>query len=210
MKGRLWVVLGVVAGVAIGLGRLVYFDGAAISLCDTTLRIVDTAGLTMIHYAARYGAPRRVVLGLAAVLAIVLPGITALLLVVAARTTMRLRQIIGILLAALGVAAFFYLPAGTAVGVAALALLAAAFVVAATGPLVVVPLAALAALIATVFLPRLVLGHDSRLSAPISTLHQALFVTVGSPLWLRIAAAALAAIPFALASRLLARSVLRG
>ena len=82
------------------------------SLCDTALRIVNTAGLTVIHDAANYGAPRRVVLGLAAVLAVVLPGVTALLLLVAAHATLRLRRVIGVLLAALGVAAFFYLPGG--------------------------------------------------------------------------------------------------
>jgi len=210
MKGRFWVVVGVVAGIAIGVGRLAYFEGAAVSLCDTILRVVDTAGLTLIHDAAKYGAPRRVVLGLTAALAVVLPGVAALLLVVAARATMRLRRIIGLLIAALGIAAFFYLPGGTAVGVAALALLAAALVVAVTGPLVVAPLAALAALIATVFLPRLLLGKDRRLSVPIADLHQALFSTIGSPYWLRIAVVVLAAVPFGLACRLIVRGLFRG
>ena len=126
MKGRIWLILGVVAGVAIGIGKLAYFEGAATSLCDTALRVVDTGGLTLIHDAAKHGAPQRVVEGLVSILAILVPGVTALLLIVAARATLRLREVIGVLLAALGIASFFYLPGGTAVGVALLALLAAA------------------------------------------------------------------------------------
>jgi hypothetical protein len=210
MKGRIWLIIGVVAGVAIGVGRLAYFEGAATSLCGTALRVLDTGGLTLIHAAADHGAPRRVVEGLAAVLAILVPGITALLLIVAARATLRLRQIIAVLLAALGIAAFFYLPGGSAVGVAVLALLAAGLVVAVTGPFVVTPLAALASLIATVYLPRLVRGDRSLPTAPISDLHRALFATSGSPFWLRLIVLVLAAAPFALAARLALRGGVRG
>jgi hypothetical protein len=163
MKGRVWLVLGVVVGVAIGIGKLPYFDGAATSLCDTALRVVDTGGLTLIHGAAKHGAPQRVVEGLVAILAILVPGVTALLLIVAARATLRLREVIAVLLAALGIASFFYLPGGTAVGVALFALLAAGLVVVVTGPFVVAPLAALASLIATVFLPKLVRTRSSLL-----------------------------------------------
>jgi hypothetical protein len=202
MRGRIWIVVGVVAGVAIGLGKLAYFEGAATSLCDTALRVVDTGGLTLIHSAANHGAPRRIVEGLAAVLSVLLPGATAVLLILAARATLRLRQLIGLLLAALGTAAFFYLPGGTAVGVAVLTLLAAGLVVVVTGPFVVAPLVALATLLATVFLPRLADSQGTLLSAPITDLHQALFSTGGSPFWLRMVVLVLAALPFALAARL--------
>jgi hypothetical protein len=210
MKGRIWLIVGVVVGVAIGIGRLAYFEGAATSLCDTALRVVDTGGLTLIHAAADHGAPRRVIEGLVAVLAILVPGVTALLLIVAARATLRLRQVIAVLLAALGVAAFFYLPGGTAVGVALLALLAAGLVVAVTGPFVVTPLAALASLIATVFLPRLARSDKSLPTAPISDLHRALFATSGTPPWLRMIVLVLAALPFAFAARLALRGGGRG
>jgi hypothetical protein len=209
MKGRIWLIVGVVVGVAIGVGRLDYFEGAATSLCDTALRVVDTGGLTLVHAAANRGAPRRVIEGLVAVLAILVPGVTALLLIVAARATLRLRQVIAVLLAALGVAAFFYLPGGTAVGVALLALLAAGLVVAVAGPFVVTPLAALASLIATVFLPRLARSDKSLPTAPISDLHQAIFTTSGTPLWLRLTVLVLAALPFALAARLALRGAAR-
>jgi hypothetical protein len=207
MKGRVWLVLGVVVGVAIGIGKLPYFDGAATSLCDTALRVVDTGGLTLIHGAAKHGAPQRVVEGLVAILAILVPGVTALLLIVAARATLRLREVIAVLLAALGIASFFYLPGGTAVGVALFALLAAGLVVVVTGPFVVAPLAALASLIATVFLPKLVRTRSSLPTTPTSDLHRALFSTSGAPLWLRVIVLVIAALPFALAARLALRGV---
>ena len=205
MKGRIWLVLGVAAGVAVGIGKLAYFDGAAMSLSDTALRIVDTGGLTLVHSVTRHGAPRRVVEGFTAVLAVLVPGVTALLLVYTARATLHLRTVIGLLVAALGVAAFFYLPHGTATGVAVLALVAAGLAVSATGPFVTAPLAALAALIATAFPPRLLASHSTLPNVPVTALHQALFASTGSPLWLRIVVLLLAALPFAFAARLIVR-----
>ncbi len=205
MKGRIWLLVGIAAGVAVAVGKLVFFAGAATSLSDTAQRVVGTAGLTLIHSAAHRGAPRRAVEGLTAVLAVLAPGVTALLLVCAARGALRLRALIGLLLAALGVAAFFYLPHGVAAGVAGLALVAAGIAVLATGPLVAAPLAALAALIAAAFLPRLLASKSTLPNLPVSALHQALFTSAGSPLWLRIVVLALAALPFAFAARLIVR-----
>jgi hypothetical protein len=205
MKGRSWLVLGVAAGIAVGVGKLAYFAGAASSLSDTSQRLVGSAGLTLVRDAASHGAPQRVVEGASAVLAVLVPGVTALLLVYAARGTLRLRSVIGVLLAALGVAAFFYLPHGAAAGVAVLAFAAAGLVVVATGPLVAAPLAALAALIATGFLPRLVASHSNLPNVPVAELHEALFQSAGSPLWLQIVVLALAALPFAFAARLVVR-----
>jgi heme/copper-type cytochrome/quinol oxidase subunit 4 len=195
----------VALGVALGLGHLAYFHGAAQSLSDTALRLVNTAGLTLAHDAATHGAPRRVVEGFTAVLAVLLPGVTAFLLVFAGRSTLRLRAIVAVLLAVLGIAAFFYLPGGNATGVAVLALAAAGLAVAATGPLVVAPLVALATLIALAFLPRLLASHSTLPNTPVNALHQALFASAGSPLWLRVIVLLLAALPFALAARLIVR-----
>ncbi len=205
LKGRLWLFVGVALGIALGLGHLAYFHGAAVSLSDTALRLVNTAGLTLAHSAAQHGAPRRVVEGFTAVLAVLLPGVTALLLVYAGRSTLRLRAVVALLLAGLGIAAFFYLPGGNATGVAVLALAGAALAVAASGPLVVAPLVALATLIALAFLPRLLASHSTLPNAPVNALHQALFATAGSPLWLRVIVLLLAALPFALAARLIVR-----
>ena len=205
LRGRLWLFVGVVLGIALGVGRLPYFQGAAKSLTDTALRVVGTAGLTLAHSAATHGAPRRAVDGLTAVLGVLLPGVTALLLVCAGRSTLRLRTVVAVLLALLGVAAFFYLPGGNATGVAVLALALAALAVAVTGPLVVAPLVALATLIAIAFLPRLLASHSSLPNAPVSALHQAIFASAGSPLWLRVIVLVLAALPFAWAARLIVR-----
>ncbi len=205
MKGRIWLLLGLAVGIAVGVGKLAYFSGAATSLSDTALRVVGTAGLTLVHAAARHGAPRRVVEGITAVLSVLVPGVTALLLVYTARATLRLRVVAGLLLASLGLAAFFYLPHGIAAGAAVLALLAAGLAVAATGPFVAAPLVALAALIGTAFLPRLFGSPNALPNLPIPSLHRALFVTGGSPLWLRIAVLALGALPFAFAARRVVR-----
>ncbi|MGO9582369.1 MAG: hypothetical protein ACLP36_06130 [Acidimicrobiales bacterium] len=205
MKGRIWLVAGVAVGIALGIGKLPYFAGAATSLSETALRVVGTGGLTLVHDAARHGASRRVVDGVTAVLSVLVPGVTALLLVYAARTTLHLRTVIAVLVAALGVAAFIYLPHGTAIGVAALAFAAAGIAVVATGPLVAAPLAALAALIATAFLPKLLASHSTLPNVPVSALHEALFASAGSPAWLQVAVLVIAAAPFALAARLIVR-----
>jgi hypothetical protein len=205
LKGRLWLLVGVALGIALGIGDLPYFQGAARSLTDTALRVVGTAGLTLAHSAATHGAPRRLVDGFTAILGVLLPGVTALLLVLAGRSTLRLRAVVAVLLAILGVAAFFYLPGGNATGVAVLALVFAGLAVAVSGPLVVTPLVALATLIGIAFLPRLLASHSTLPDAPVSALHQAIFASAGSPLWLRVIVLVLAALPFAMAARLIVR-----
>jgi hypothetical protein len=205
MKGRIWLAVGIAVGVAVGVGRIVYFNGAATSLSDTALRVVGTAGLSIVHGAATRGASRRVVEGFAAVIAVLVPGVTALLLILAARATLRLRALISIAVVALGIAAFFYEPAGIAGGAAALAIAAAGIAIVATGPFVAAPLAALAALIGTAYLPRLV-AHDSTVpNAAVAELHEAIFASAGSPIWLRIVVLVLAALPFVAAARLVVR-----
>jgi hypothetical protein len=86
-----------------------------------------------------------------------------------------------------------------------LALFAAGLVVAASGPIVVTPLAAIASLIATVFLPRLARNDASLPTAPVSDLHRAIFTTLGTPLWLRWVMVVVAMLPFVLAARLALR-----
>jgi hypothetical protein len=204
-KGRIWLVLGAAAGIAVALGKVPYVAGAAGSLADTGERIVGTAGLSIIDAAARHGTSQRVVEGVIAVISILVPGVTALLLVYAARGTLRLRRLAGVVLVALGIGAYFYLPHGAATGVAALALVFALVALVATGPLVAAPLAGLAAMIAAGFLPRLVETHSPVVGEPVAALHRALFATSGSPLWLRVAVLVVTALPFALSARLIAR-----
>ena len=201
MSGRLWTLVGIIVGVAVGLAKVPYLAGAATTLADTAQRVVSTIGTTLVHDTAKAGAPQRVVLGLTAIVAVVVPGVTALLLLVAARGTAAARRVVGVLLAALGVGAFFYLPVGPSLGAVLLAITAAAVAVAATGPLVIAPLAGLAALIATGYLPKLISGAVPP-GDPVGTMHLALFATPGTPLWLQVVLLAVAAVPFALAARL--------
>ena len=205
MKGRIWLLLGVAVGIAIGVGHLPYFAGAARSLSDTSQRIVASAGSSLVHSVAKRGWLRRLIEGLSALLGLLVPGATALLLVAAARFTLHLRLIVGLVVLVIGIASFGYLAHGLAIGTVLLALGAAAIVVMATGPLVAAPLAALAALIGTEFLPRLVSGRTSVSHSSIVTLHRALFMTAGSPIWLELVMLAVAAVPFAIAARLVIR-----
>lgn len=205
MRGRLWLIIGIAAGIAIGIGKLPFFAGAASSLADTALRTVGSAGSALVRGAAAHGASTRAVDGITAVVSVLVPGVTAMLLVFAARTTLRLRAIVALAVAALGIASFFYLPHGTAVGVVALALVAAGIAVVATGPLVAAPLAGLAALIGTVFLPRILASRSTLPDLPVSLLHTAIYGVAGSPFWLCVVVLAIAALPFGYAARLALR-----
>jgi hypothetical protein len=203
LKGRMWLVLGVAAGIAIGIGKLPYFSGAALSFSDTALRVVASAGNRLVGAAGKHGASRRAIEGATAFVSVLVPGVTALLLIFAARTTLRLRALIALLVGVLGVASFFYLPHGIAIGVAVLAFAAAGIAIAATGPLVAAPLAAIAGLIGTSFLPRLLSSHSTLPNVPVAVLNQALFQNTASPFWLRVAVLVVAAVPFAVAGRLI-------
>jgi hypothetical protein len=205
VKGRVWLVVGVAVGIAIGIGKIPYLAGAATSLSDTSLRIVGTAELSIIRASGGHGATRRVVEGIAAVLGILVPGVTAVLLIYVARATLRVRSVIAVLLLGLGFAAFVYLPKGPALGVVLLAIVAAGIAVLASGPLIAAPLAALAALIGTSYLPRLLSAHSTIPHVPVEELHQALYGSAGSPFWLRVIVLVVAALPFAWAARLAVR-----
>ncbi len=202
MRGRLWLVLGAALGVALAAGRVPYLAGSARSLADTAERLVASGADRLVRDAASVGAPRRVVLGLAGVVAAVLPGLTALLLVLAARGTLRLRAVIGVLIVALGAAAYLYQPHGPATGVLFLALAVAGLAVTLSGPLVAAPLAALAGLIGGEFLPALLSTGRTVTQRSVTDLHQAIFDHAGTPLALQVAVLVIAAIPFALALRL--------
>jgi hypothetical protein len=202
VRGRLWLVVGAVVGVAIAAGHLPYLAGAGRSLADTAERLVGSGANRLIRDAASTGAPKRLVLGLAGLVAALLPGVTALLLVVAARSTLRLRAVIGLLIVAVGAASYVYQPNGKATGVLVLALAVAAAAVILTGPLVAAPLCALAGLIGGTFLPALVRKGSTATSVSVQDLHQAIYAHPGTPLALRIAVLVVAAVPFAWAARL--------
>lgn len=202
MRGRVWVLLGLAAGVVLGIVRAPYLFGAATLLAGTAERLVGSAGSLLVRDVAHHGAGRRATLGVFAVLGLVAPGVTALLLVVAARLGLRLRLLIGLLVLVIGTDGFHYFGRGVASGSLVLALGAAGLAVVAAGPLVVVPLAGLAGLLATEFLPRLFTTARSIPHAAVEELHRALFATPGSPWWLEVVLVAVAALPFAAAARL--------
>jgi hypothetical protein len=200
MVGRKWLLIGAVLGVAIAFGHVPFLAGAARAMAETALSLVASGGTHLIHAVAKTGAPRRVVLGFAAVVAVLFPGVTALLLVIGARGTLRVRAVAGVLLAVLGVASYFYHPAGVATGVITLALVVAAIAIVASGPLVAAPLAALAGLIGAAYLPRLI-AHARVERGAIEAMHQAIYGRAGDPLVLRVVLVVVAVVPFALALR---------
>jgi hypothetical protein len=206
MRGRSWMFIGAAAGIAVAVGRIPYLAGAARSLSDTAQHLVGDGGTRLIDEVASSGGPMRLVLGLAALVAVLLPGATSFLLVAAARGTLRMRAIAGLVIVALGIIAYFYQPKGVATGEIALTLAVAAVAIFLSGPLVAAPLAGLAALIGAEFLPQIVEGHSTLATANVGNLHQALLNSAGTPGWLQVVLLVIAAVPFAFAARLLLRS----
>jgi len=192
---RLWMLVGIAVGLAVGIGHLPYLAGAPGSLAQISVRMVERAGHRLVGAAALHGASERVVRGLAATVALVAPGVAALALVGAARGVLVVRRLVAVMLLALAAAAFFALPTGAAVGVAGLALGAAAIAVVASGPLLVAPLVAVATVVGTGFLPR-ILSTANALAGPVGELHLALSNSVGAPLWLRAIGLIVATVPF--------------
>lgn len=204
MRGRVWLVVGVVAGIAVAAGRLPYLAGAGRSLAATAERLVISASNRIISGAADHGAPKRVVLGIGGVLAVLVPGVTALLLILAAKLSLRVRTIIAILIVAVGAASYVYQPHGEASGVLVLALVVAGLAVALTGPVVAFPLALLAGLIGAAYLPTLFADNFAATQRGVNALHVAIYNRPGQPLALQIVLLIVAVVPFAWAARMVA------
>lgn len=201
MRGRIWLIIGAIVGVAMALGHVPYFAGAARAMADTALRLVGGGGNDVIRWASATGAPQRVVLGLGALIAVLAPGLTAWLLVGAARGTLRLRAVAAVVLAVLGVTAYFYHPKGVATGSLVLAFALAGLAIVATGPLVAAPLTALAGLIGGTYLPALWHHRATAERSATEAMHQAIFARPGDPLLLRVVLLVVAAVPFLLGLR---------
>jgi len=205
-KGRIWLIGGTALGIALALGAVPYFAGAARSLAGDAQRLVGSGGSDVIRAIGKGGAPARAVGGLAAVFGVILPGLTALLLVVAAKGARRLRILAALVLVALGATAFLYQPAGAAIGALVLAAVAALVAYALTGPLLMLPLCALAGLIGAETLPRIITDHHGVPGSAVPEIHHAVFATAGSPMWLAVIVLVVAALPFVAAARLVVRS----
>lgn len=205
MKGRFWLFLGVAVGIAVAAGHLSYLAGAGRSLAETCERLVRSGADRLVRDAAKDGAPKRVVLGFSGIIAAALPGITALLVVIAAKGSLRVRAIIAVLVAALGAASFAYQPHGKAIGVLLLALLVAGLTVTLTGPIVAAPLVAVATLIGAEFLPGLLSSHRHVPQLSVNDLHFAIYGHPGTPAGLQVILLIVAIVPFAYAARLIIR-----
>ncbi len=203
MRGRVWLIIGAAVGIAVALGRLPYLAGAGRSLAATAERLVLSGANRIISGAASAGASRRVVLGLGSLIAVILPGLTALLLVVAARATIVVRRVIAAGIVVLGAASYFYQPHGAATGVLVLALAVAGIAVTLSGPLVAAPLALGAGLLGGEYLPTLVSSGTAATNSSVNAMHEALFNQPGTPTALQVALLVVAALPFVWAARLI-------
>jgi hypothetical protein len=202
VRGRVWLILGAVLGIAVAIGHLPYLAGAGRSLADTAQRLVGSGGNDLVRWLASRGAPRRVVEGLAGLFTAIVPGVTAWLLVVAARGSLRLRALVALVLVVVGAASYIYQDHGHAAGVLLLTVIVGGLAVALTGPLVAAPLTGLAALIGATFLPDLLRGGHRVTQLSCNDLHLAFYGTAGTPDWLRVVVLVVAAVPFFFAARL--------
>lgn len=204
MRARLWLVVGVLLGIAVAAGRVPYLAGAGRSLAASAEHLVLSAANHLISGAAHHGAPERAVLAVGGLLTVLVPGLTSLLLIVAARTSLRLRAVVALLVVAVGAASYVYQPHGEASGVLLLALAIAGLAVTLTGPLVAAPLALGAGLIAAEFLPTLFAHRAGVTKSAVEAVHAALWGHPGDPVSLQVALLIVAVLPMAYAARLVA------
>jgi len=186
---------------AMAFGHLPYLAGASETLAATGERLLLAGARKLIQAVASSGASLRSVTGLGGLLALLVPGVTAWLLVLAARGSLRLRWLVAALVVVLGVIGFAYHPQGNAAGSLVLVLVLAGLAVVLTGPLLAAPLCAGAGLLAGSYLPSLFSRHQVATQDALSALHVALFDRPGHPVWLQVVGLFLAAIPFAMAAR---------
>jgi hypothetical protein len=203
MRGRVWLVLGAAAGVAMAVLHVGSVADPARSLANSAQQVVGTGGHKLLTSAAGHGAPRRAVQAVAALLVVLVPGVTALLLVAAARSALRLRGLIAVLLVGLGVAAYAYQPGRTAWEALVVAVVLAAVAILASGPLVAAPLCTLAGLIAAEFVSRLLANRAALSHQAAAAVHQAMYHTGGSSLGLQAGVLVLAAVPLVVTARLI-------
>lgn len=186
---------------AVAFGNLPYLAGASETLAATGERLLLAGARRLVEAAASSGAPLRSVTGLGGLLALLAPGVTAWLLVLAARGSLRLRWLVATLIVVLGLVGFAYHPQGNAAGSLVLVLVLAGLAVLLTGPLLAAPLCAGAGLLAGSYLPSLFIRHQRATQDALNALHLAIFNRPGHPGWLQVVGLLLAAIPFAMAAR---------
>jgi hypothetical protein len=195
---------GVLLGIGVAAGRVPYLAGAGRSFASSAEHLVLSAMRWLETEAASRGAPQRVVLGFGGLVAVLAPGLTTLLFVIAARATLRLRAVVALLISAVGAASYVYQPHGDATGVLLLALALAAIAVTLSGPLVVAPLCFGAGLIGASFVPTL-FDHRAQVTrSAVEALHTAVWGGPGDPLGLQLVLLVVALIPMAYAVKLLA------
>ncbi len=204
MRGRIWLLLGLAVGVAIAVGRLPLLAPAGASLSRAALYVVGSGAAAALHAVAKQGGSSRTLEAIAAVLSVLVPGVTAWLAVIAAKGALGLRKLVALAVLVYGVASFAYHPALGSVTTLGLAVAVAAAAVMATGPVVAVVLSALAGLLAAEVIPALLPGRGE-VALPAHMLSIALHGSGASPAVLAIGLLVFAAVPFLMA----ARSVLR-
>ncbi len=202
MKGRVWIIGGAVVGLVVALTHLQFVYGATVSLTNAAQSIVGSVANKIVSASAQNGAPKRVVQAISVLVALAIPGFTALFLIFVAKSAARVRVLLGAVLAVFGVLAYAYEPKGIASGALVLGLGVAAVAIGATGPFLVAPLSAMAGLIAGSFLPNVLSSSGALPNAPVETFNQAVFGSTGAPIVLRVALMIVCCTPFAYAAKM--------
>lgn len=158
-RSRAAILVGVVVGLGLSVGRFPLFAGIANSLVETATRLEANLASVVIGEVSKHSSKWALVAAL--VLPVMAPGLVAFALTGAANLGSVLRRASSGILLFLGVAAFFVLPVRDAIGVAVFCFVLAGVTAFAGDAFITFPLAMTATLMAGTWLPQLVTSRDS-------------------------------------------------
>lgn len=160
---------GAVIGVALAFGRLPFLAGAATGLARTASEV--TVHVTNWVTGLVSDQPSRWTETTALVVGLVSPGLTALLLALAARAGIGLRRGIGGLIVVIGLLSFAVLPRAEAAGVFTVCVALGAAAIVGLDVLVVVPCAAVAAMLAVLWSRDVLASHTATNIGEVTQMH---------------------------------------
>jgi hypothetical protein len=161
----LWILFGLAVGIALGLGRLRELGDALDSLITSLVLYVGEflqAGVRLLDVWPSIQGPLQV---LSIGLSVATPGVLVATLVLLVRASARLRRIIAGILVVGGMLSFGFVDLFTAVALVVAALVVASAARLITGPIVVMPLVAIATLTAYRYSALMLSGNDPVIAA---------------------------------------------
>jgi hypothetical protein len=141
-----FILIGLAVGTVAGLGVVPWLGHLTADVQASTLAMGVRVLGDLIGHIDR--ADPKLGRALGVVLGVALPGLVCLALIVLAKTGLSVRRVVGVLIIALGIAGFFFLPAGEAVAGLVVSLVITALFWLGSGLLIIAPLVALATALA--------------------------------------------------------------